>query len=197
MPREFETKSVCPICGAELIFRWRSDEIPHFDEIMCISATCECGFRYADTLILSEQEPVRYELIVSSPEDLNARVVRSTSGTIRVPELGMDIEPGPASESFVTNVEGVLERIKNVVKMSRKWTDDKVKLKRIDEVLNTIESTKSGDAHITIVIEDPFGNSAILSKRATSRSLTREEAAKLKTGMIVLDTGAGDVQRSC
>ncbi len=191
MRREFEMKSSCPICGTELIFRWQPDEIPHFDEIMYISATCECGFRYADTLILSEQEPVRYELTVSSPEDLNARVVRSTSGTIRVPELGIDIEPGPASESFVTNVEGVLERVKNVVKMTRKWTDDKAKLKRIDEVLNTIGSAKSGDAQLTVIIEDPFGNSAILSKRATSRSLTNEETAKLKTGMIVLDTSKG------
>lgn len=187
MRREFEMKSSCPTCGAELIFRWQPDEIPHFDEIMYISATCECGFRYADTLILSEQEPVRYELTISSPEDLNARVVRSTSGTIRVPELGIDIEPGPASESFVTNAEGVLERIKSIVKMTRKWTDDEVKLKRIDEVLNTIEGAKSGDARLTIIIEDPFGNSAILSERATHRSLTKEEMSKLKTGTIVLD----------
>jgi len=185
--REFEMKSSCPICGAELIFRWQPDEIPHFDEIMYISATCECGFRYADTLILSEREPVRYELTISSPEDLNARVVRSTSGTIRVPELGIDVEPGPASESFVTNAEGVLERIKSIVKMARKWTDDEVKLKRIDEILNIIEGAKSGDAELTVIIEDPFGNSAILSERATHRSLTKEEMSKLKTGTVVLD----------
>lgn len=175
------------MCGEELVFRWHPDEIPYFGEIMHISATCKCGFKHADTLILSEREPVRYELTISSPEDLNARVVRSTSGTIRVPELGIDIEPGPASESFVTNIEGVLERIKSIVKMTRKWTDDEVKLKRIDEILNTIEGVKSGDAELTITIEDPFGNSAILSERATHRSLTKEEMSRLKTGMVVLD----------
>ncbi|UZE92802.1 MAG: ZPR1 zinc finger domain-containing protein [Methanosarcinales archaeon] len=180
-------KSSCPMCGEELVFRWRPDEIPYFGEIMHISATCKCGFKHADTLILGVQEPVRYELIVSSSEDLDTRVIRSTSGTIRIPELGIDVEPGPASESFVTNIEGVLERIKDIVKMTRKWTEDDVKLKRIDEVLGTIEGAKSGDAQLTIIIEDPLGNSAILSERATHRSLTKEEISKLKTGMVVLD----------
>ena len=74
-----------------------------------------CGFRHSDTILLTQKEPVRYTLAVETIDDLDARVIRSSSGTIRVPELGVDIEPGFASESYISNVEGVLDRIEGIV----------------------------------------------------------------------------------
>ncbi len=183
---KFEMQGTCPMCGIKLTFRWQTDDIPYFGEVMHLGMSCQCGFKHADTLILSERDPVRYELKVSSPDDINARVVRSTSGTIRVPELGVDIEPGLQSESFVTNIEGILDRIENIVQMNKKWAEDESQLIRIDEILRTIRDVKSGRTHITVIIEDPVGNSAIISERATRRKLTRKEAEGLKTGMIAV-----------
>ena len=82
---------------------------------MVIAGVCDCGFRHSDTILLTQKEPVRFTLQVTSIEDLDARVIRSSSGTIRIPELGVDIEPGFASESYISNVEGVLDRIEGVV----------------------------------------------------------------------------------
>jgi zinc finger protein len=153
---------------------------------MHITTICDCGFRYSDTLILSQHEPVHYEMKVRSIDDLDARVVRSTSGTIRIPELGIDIEPGPASESFISNIEGVLERVEEILCMVTRWGEED-KTAQAMELLSNIKKTRAGEYDITLVIEDPIGNSAIIAENSVCRKLTRDEAALLKTGMIMFD----------
>lgn len=180
------TKSACPLCSKELVTNWVKDNIPFFGEVMHVTSICECGFRYSDTLIMAQRKPVHYELKIKTPDDIDARVVRSTSGTIRIPELGIDIEPGPASESFVSNIEGVLDRVGEIVGMVTRW-GEKEKTERARELLFTLEKIKAGEYEITVIIEDPLGNSAIIAKNATSRALTDEEAALLKTGMIIFE----------
>lgn len=180
------TKSTCPLCNRELVTNWVQDNIPFFGEVMHITSVCECGLRYADTLVMAQRKPVRYELKIRTQDDLDARVVRSTSGTIRIPELGIDIEPGPASESFVSNIEGVLDRVEEILQNVMLW-DEKEKIERAKELIALLEKIKTGKYEITVIIEDPLGNSAIIAENATSRELTDEEAAGLKTGMVVFE----------
>ncbi len=182
------TRSVCPLCNRELVTNWVQQNIPFFGEVMHITSLCDCGFRYSDTLIMTQRLPVRYELKVSTLDDLDARVVRSTSGTIRIPELGVDIEPGPASESFISNIEGVLDRVGEILEMVTLWGEED-KTGRALELLSIIEKIKAGEYEITVIIEDPLGNSAIFAEKAMHRELTEEEAACLKTGMIVIEKG--------
>ncbi len=180
------TRSACPLCQKEMLTNWCPDNVPFFGEVMNITSICDCGFRYSDTLILAQRSPVHYEMKIKSREDLDARVVRSTSGTIRIPELGIDIEPGPASESFVSNIEGVIERIEEILHNVTLWGDEE-KTKRAEELLSIFEKVREGEYEISVVIEDPLGNSAIIADNAKSRELSREEAAALKTGMIVFE----------
>jgi zinc finger protein len=180
------TKSTCPLCSKELVTNWVEDNIPFFGEVMHITSLCECGFRYSDTLIMAQNKPVRYELKIKAQDDINARVVRSTSGTIKIPELGIDIEPGPASESFVSNIEGVLERVEEILQNVILW-DEKEKTERAKELLSIIEKIKMGEYEITVIIDDPLGNSAIIAENAMSRELTEEEFSHLKTGMVVFE----------
>ena len=180
------TKSICPLCQKEFLTNWVPHNIPYFGEVMHITSMCECGFRYSDTLILAQREPVHYELKVTCIDDIDARVVRSTSGTIRIPEMGVDIEPGPASDSFISNIEGVLDRVEEILDMVVKWGEEG-KMERAQELKSVIEKVKAGKHEITVVIEDPLGNSAIIAKNAIFRKLTHEEAEYLKTGMIVFE----------
>lgn len=184
------TTAVCPICAAQMDFNWETQEIPHFGEAMLIAGVCGCGFRHSDTILLSQKEPVRYALMVSCLDDLNARVIRSTSGTIRVPELGIDVEPGPASEAYISNIEGVLDRIVSVVEFATRSARDAGDLEKADrghEILENLAKTREGQFNLTVVIEDPLGNSAIDSEKAERFALTDEEIVELKTGMIILD----------
>ncbi|MHC1610700.1 MAG: ZPR1 zinc finger domain-containing protein [Candidatus Methanospirareceae archaeon] len=152
-------KEKCPICGAESELHCVPYEIPFFGEIMIFTAVCaSCGLRSTDVMVLSEEKRRRCEMVVSSAEDVNAIVVRSSSGTIEIPELGVSVEP-KSGEAFISTVEGVLNRVENVVKMLSKDSRSK---KRADEVLKQIEEIKSGKASMTLIIDDPTGNSAII-----------------------------------
>ncbi len=161
---------------------------------MYIAALCDCSFRFADTMILTQREPVRYEMTIETVEDLNARVIRSTSGTIRIPELGIDVEPGTISDSYVTNIEGVLDRIQNVVITASKWVkDDEEKYAIGMDILKKMNDARLGKQKLTIIIEDPLGNSAIISDKAVSKTLTTEESKDLKTGMIIFDVDSSEM----
>ncbi len=184
----FETRISCPLCHDDLVINWQKDNIPYFGEIMYISAKCQCSFRFADTLSLSSKEPIRYEISVETQEDLDARVIRSTSGTIRIPDMGVTIEPGMASESYITNIEGVLHRVRSVLMTASRWVqEEEDKFSRSQELLCMLEEVIAGKKKILVIIEDPFGNSAIISKKATITKLSKEEAEKLNSGMIVFD----------
>ena len=79
--------------------------------------------------------------------DLDARVIRSSSGTLRIPELGVDIEPGFASESYISNVEGVLDRVEGVVEFatrSAREAGSQEATEKGEEILENIALPKEG-----------------------------------------------------
>jgi zinc finger protein len=171
-------------------FCWETVEIPHFGEAMVIAGVCDCGFRHSDTILLTQKEPVRFTLPVTSIEDLDARVIRSSSGTLRIPELCVDIEPGFASESYISNVEGVLEKIEGVVGFATRSAREAESLEAVrkgEEILEKINLARNGSFPLTIILEDPLGNSLIDHEKAVKSTLTDEDASHLKTGMIIVD----------
>lgn len=187
-PEPFLTSTTCPLCSRSILLTWQPDNIPFFGEVIYTSANCKCGFRYADTMILTQRDPVRFTLRVESSADLDARLIRSTSGTIRIPELEINIEPGPASESYVSNIEGVLYRIEDVLRMVSLWEDEPPEsIKRAYELLDLLEEVRKGRKAITLIIEDPLGNSAIVSDKACKEPLSPKEVEGLKTGVIILE----------
>jgi len=187
------TNAPCPVCSVQMQFCWETVDIPHFGETMVIAGICDCGFRHSDTILLTQKEPVRFTLPVTSIEDLNARVIRSSSGTLHIPELGVDIEPGFASESYISNVEGVLDRIEGVVGFATRSAREAESsespecIRKGEEILEKINLARNGRFPLTIIIEDPLGNSAIDHEKAVKSTLPDEDAAHLKTGMIIVD----------
>jgi zinc finger protein len=177
----------CPICNNVLEMRWHEDNIPYFGDIMEISSVCPCGFRYADTLILGQREPMRHTIKVNCIDHMCTRVIRSTSGTIHIPEWGVLIEPGPASEAYISNVEGVLERIEKVVGMARRWAETDEEAGNADKLLCDITAAKEGKVCFTLIIEDPLGNSAIVDQTTCVEFLTPEETECLNTGMFIIE----------
>lgn len=172
----------CPICGAKDTFRVRGriDDIPYFGELMETFASCtSCKFKHADVMSLSERSPARYEFQITSEEDLKVRVVKSSTGTIKLPELGVTVEPGPASQGYVSNIEGVLGRVKEAIKLAIEKVDaprrrrGKARIRKLDEV-------GAGKRRVRLILMDPFGHSAIVDERAKRRELTKRELALLR-----------------
>jgi zinc finger protein len=155
----------CPYCEREIQYLYQTENIPFFSEILIVSGRCECGYRHADTMVLGEAEPARWEILVEGPEELSARVVRSASAAIRIPELGVEIDPGPACEGFVSNVEGVLERIEDVVTGVLTWAEGEERENAL-ALRERIGLAREGSVPFTLSIEDPSGNSVIVSPKA-------------------------------
>ncbi|MDD1719197.1 MAG: ZPR1 zinc finger domain-containing protein [Methanoregulaceae archaeon] len=156
----------CPVCNTEIEFLYQTENIPFFSDIVIISASCpDCGFRYVDTQVLTDRDPARWEFEVLGTEDLSVRVVRSMRAIVIIPELGVRIDPGPACEGFVTNVEGVIARVERVVDgvIACEAEEEKDSAAAFKE---RVASVRSGELPITLIIEDPSGNSAIVSERA-------------------------------
>jgi len=185
--------SPCPMCRAvgQLTMLSMTVNVPYFGDGMETTLRCgACGFRHADFMILSQKDPMRLELRVESLEDLTIRVIRSNSGTIRIAELGFTAEPSPLSESYVSNVEGVLDRAKDILLTALEFHgEDPEKVALLQEYLSRYERMLTGELPFSLVIDDPFGNSAILAEKVERRVLSPEEAESLKTGMVILDRG--------
>jgi zinc finger protein len=155
----------CPCCNTEIEYIYQTENIPYFSDILIISALCDsCGYKYVDTQLLKDNEPVRFELTVDSPEDLAIRVVRSMSASLEVPELGVRIDPGPACQGFVSNVEGVLDRIEQIVQGALIWGEEEEQ-KNARALLKKIKRVKDGSLPITLILEDRCGNSTIISDK--------------------------------
>lgn len=156
----------CPVCPTDIDYLYQTEEIPYFSDILIISARCpSCGYRYVDTQMLKQTDPIQWTLAIETPEDLSVRVVRSMNGRIEIPELGVVIDPGTACEGFVTNVEGVLNRVDAVLEGAIHWAegDELVQARLIRE---RIAAVKAGTFPVTLFLEDPTGNSLIVSEKA-------------------------------
>ena len=164
----------CPVCNAEIEYLYQTDNIPYFSDIIIISAICrECGYRYVDTQVLTSQTPGRQEFCLETSDNLDVRVVRSMQGIVMIPELGVRIDPGPACEGFVSNIEGVLDRVAGVVEGVMACGDE-IERENAQKFLDAIAAVKRGELPVTLIIDDPSGNSAIISEN--TRKLPYPEA---------------------
>jgi len=163
----------CPVCNKEIEYIYQTEDIPYFSGLLIVSTHCpSCGFRYVDTQLLNHAEPSRWEFGVMSAGDLSVRVVRSMNGTITIPELGVEIAPGPACEGFVSNVEGVLDRVERVVDSVILWAENEEEKTRAHALHEKIADAREGRFPVTLIIDDPTGNSAILDDRARIYPIT-------------------------
>lgn len=146
--------------------------------------TCSnCNLKHTDVMCLGERKPMRYELKIASEADLMVRVVKSSTGTMKVPELGVTIEPGPASEGYVSNVEGVLNRVEQAVKIALKKASD-ARRRRGEMVMKKIKAIRRGELKARLIVMDPFGHSVIVAEHVKKRKLKRRELMSLKAGPI-------------
>jgi zinc finger protein len=164
---------ICSACGAPVTYHHHITNIPHFFDIILTSMNCpECGYREHDTQCLSTKPPSQYTLLVKSSEELTYRVVRSTAATIIIPELGVEINPGPACEGFISNVEGVLTRVDAV--LDTVLLDDEASVDRVHELKVMISEIKAGKREMTLIIKDPHGTSMIEGSGVIIEDLVEE-----------------------
>jgi len=159
---------ICPVCQkAFLTLIEDEQEVPYFGKVLIFSLKCSnCDFSSFDVECEEQKEPSRYTIVVDSEKDASIRVIKSSNATIKIPQLKLSVEPGPASIGYVSNIEGVLERFKEVLEAQLGMAEDHRDRKKIKNILKKIWKAKLGDLPLKIILEDPTGNSAIISEKA-------------------------------
>ena len=184
-----EMKMDCPVCGGKntATYTTQTHELAYFGEIVESTIQCErCGFRHNDIITTEQKDPAKHSLIISK-KNLDSRVVRSQSATVSLPEIGIKVEPGPKSEGYISNVEGVLIRFRDATERALNMFTDEVSEENGIKVLENINKVLDGEMETLLLIEDPFGQSKIMDVRAKTEPLTDEELKHLKTGFTVID----------
>ncbi len=159
----------CPNCERQLKLFTQTYNIPYFDKVFQSTFLCSCGYKFVDIYPFEEKKPARYTLHVTD-EELTARVVKSSTCIIEVPELGVRVDPGPLSEGIITNVEGILRKIEIALKIAIKWGDSSQK-KNGKKILKDLKRVLDGKKPVTLILEDHRGFSFIGSEKAQKEFL--------------------------
>ncbi len=182
-------KGDCPVCQSEgsVEFESKTEKIPYFGEIMESTIYCfKCGYKHSDMICLEQKEPVKYSIWMDKA-NLSARVVRSQTATVSIPKLGLKVEPGPKSQGYVSNIEGIINRFEDAVRTALKFVEDDESKNKALNILESLEKIKDGKMVVELIIEDPFGHSTIIHEDASKRKLTQDEIKHLKTGFVIYE----------
>lgn len=163
-------KEKCPMChtnNLELVEQEK--EIPYFGKVYLFSMTCSnCKYHIADVESVEQKPPCKISFEIKSEADMNVRVVKSSNAVVKIPRI-MSIEPGLASQGYVTNIEGLLNRAKAAIETARDSAEDEEDKKKAKNLLKKLQRIKWGQESIVITIEDPTGNSAIISEKTSKK----------------------------
>ena len=183
---ESEIDMPCPICSksGQLKMASHIDDIPYFGEHTQVTLLCNaCGWRQTDFIPAEGKKPGASSLFIRGEDELRARVVRSSSCTISIPELELEVSPGTSNTGYVSNIEGVLERFIQVVEMVLKDLEDPTQVGAATRILLVLSEVKEGrGSGITVEFLDPRGHSMVLHENTVNRELTDEELESLPLG---------------
>ena len=175
----------CPQCAVEesLTMLTISSEIPYFGEHTQITVLCDkCGWKHTDFIPSDGEKPGFSSLVIDSEKKNAARVVRSSSCTIRIPELDLEVSPGGSSSGYVTNIEGVMKRFENAIETIIRGSDEDQDSEIARQILERLRMVKEGEENVRLELLDPRGRSQIIHHDAESRELNNEELEQLETG---------------
>ena len=152
-------KETCPVCLKKTLVLTEDEmDIPYFGKTYIFAMKCnECGYGQSDVEAEEQKEPCKIEFTVKNKKDLAVRVVKSSEASVKIPQLKMSVDPGVASEGYVSNVEGLLERFKKILESERDNADDEDVRKKVDFPLSHGQVTfvkknlnvlKSGDIFV-------------------------------------------------
>jgi zinc finger protein len=158
----------CPFCHKKtLTLRQAVREVPYFGNLLIYSMDCEnseCNYHKADVEFDEQKAFIKLTIEISSEDDMKIRVIKSSNATIKIPHIG-NIEPGETSNGYVTNIEGILNRMKKNIEILRDAAEDESEKKKAKNMLKKLNRVIMGQEKLTMTLIDPSGNSAIISEK--------------------------------
>ena len=91
----------CPMCGKNTLSLTQAErDIPFFGKVYVFSMSCiGCKYHKADIECAEEKDPCKCTLEVDSVDDMNIRIIKSASATVKIPFV-VNIESTEASNGY-------------------------------------------------------------------------------------------------
>lgn len=167
-----EYSTQCPICEqGVMIVQEVEYEIPSLGPVVLVSRKCsKCGFRRSDIVPLRGGRRIRLYLRVETPPEYRTKVVRSPYAQVVIPELGLHMRPGVAAQTFITNVEGLLQIFLDALK-----SYEVLEGVEVDTVKSKLKGIiENQTTPLTVILDDEEGVSAFIPESGTRPLLVIE-----------------------
>ncbi len=157
--------SQCPICGhGKMEVREAEYELPRMGPTILVSRYCPaCGFKRREIMPLTIKPRKRIYLRVEGQRDFRVKIIRAGTASIEIPELGVVIDPGIDAPMYLTNIEGLLERIRDAI-TSMCVLLEPSEMEGIQAIVEALD--KAGNSVFTVIIDDVAGISQVLKTRS-------------------------------
>lgn len=133
-----------------------------------MATVCEaCGHRTNEVKSGSGIEPqgVKIEVEITGKEDFSRDLLKSETCYMKIPELDLEVGPTTLGGRFTT-VEGIISAVKDQLATSTAMTGDSADASityRMENFLCQLEEILQGKKKVTLVLDDPAGNSYVQS----------------------------------
>lgn len=152
----------CTNCKSKTLTNMKVTKIPHFKEIVLMVTLCErCGYKTNEIKSGGGigEKGVRYIKKINDENDLTIDLVRSDTCSIEIPELELRLDSSGTGQ--YTTIEGLIKSIKDQLKDANPFfrgdSEETTIRKKFNELLDKLDQLIG----LTIVLDDPCGNSFI------------------------------------
>lgn len=160
-----------------MIYRERVFE----DELLLFTTICDsCNYKRNDVMPVkpsSFAKAKKYILVVELQEDLYSKVYRAPTASIHIPDLEISMEPGFKAEMFITNIERILLKFREICEFMLGDEDDESIRALLLQKMQAIDGYLEGTQGFTFVLEDEDGYSFVLPAREESLTLENLKSA--------------------
>ncbi|KAJ2156220.1 nucleolar zinc-finger protein [Coemansia sp. RSA 552] len=158
----------CSSCGGPSDTRMQMVDIPHFQEVIIMSTTCDkCGFKSNEVKCggAISARGKRITLRLEDSDDLSRDILKSETSSFKVPELDLDMVAGTLGGRFTT-IEGLLRQVHEELGSRAPFLggDSAVaeRRERFGKFLARLEEAADGKHFpLTITVDDPMAHSYI------------------------------------
>lgn len=163
-------KTNCNNCGSPCDTNMKLTSIPHFKEVVIMATVCDyCGHRTNEVKSSGgiEETGLKVEITIKEKIDLSRDVLKSETCSLSIPELEFEVGSYALGGRFTT-VEGIIMAVKEQLgdpQRSHMLGDstDRDKAEKLECFLKKIDEIIECKRQVTLILDDPAGNSYIQS----------------------------------
>ncbi len=142
-------------------------KIPHFKEVVISSFDCpHCGYSNSEiqSAMALAEKGIKITCIVTDAKDLNRQLVRTEYASLSIPELELEL-PASFKKSYLTTIEGILQNTVQDLTSGQEHRKEQYPdiYAKIDSIIAKIEAFLANPTKLTVIIDDPSGNSYVES----------------------------------